>query len=724
MRNAKSRMDITFDSNAPTIVVKIPEYRHGYLDILNRGGTIRCITEITSDNIEDCKELIQMVTELRHLDGMKGGIALNESEYMTTTVLQEAKPLTEVIYSNTDELVAQGQYIFETLWKIAVPAVKRIKEIEEGRPAEYITKILSRSDGSLNEHKLGESLFNAKEIDMVSSAEGLSMGYNYFKFMTKEGEERIPREKCAIRLLVEASKDNIEMVKKYIDLGVEVRYLMQEPSLYFAVTSNDIMATIERMEMEDLAESLLYSNDPHYIERFKLIFERLWNDSKPADEIINFLEKDEEIPFIETIENSSKTISLIRGLIARANNEVLGIIPSYKALLRQVDIGIFDHLVKSSGGKQISVKILVTDKIESQDSNGIITIGKGKYRLFLRRKDSEDMNSADKTREFTINEMNNLTLKSVFSENIRPQMGMIIVDKCKSIVIEPKEADSDNALAHIGMASYSNSFQISKSYATMFESLWNYSKMYDLIEKSIERLKTHDRMQREFIDIIAHELRTPLQSILGLTEILKSRTKEKEIKDILVTINENGARLHRFVENVLTATKLEGYFSKIPRETFDLSSLLKEIVDLYKERFDNMKRSNVPNSKQIHFECKGFEKVCMVSAHKLHISMVVTNILENAISFIPLKQKGLITITVSQSGKDVIVHIKDNGEGIHPEILHRLFTKFASKSFYGSGLGLYNCRKIMHMYHGGIWAKNNPPNEKGATFSFRLPLRY
>lgn len=104
--------------------------------------------------------------------------------------------------------------------------------------------------------------------------------------------------------------------------------------------------------------------------------------------------------------------------------------------------------------------------------------------------------------------------------------------------------------------------------------------------------------------------------------------------------------------------------------------------------------------------------------------MVVTNILENAISFIPLKQKGLITITVSQSGKDVIVHIKDNGEGIHPEILHRLFTKFASKSFYGSGLGLYNCRKIMHMYHGGIWAKNNPPNEKGATFSFRLPLRY
>jgi two-component system, OmpR family, sensor histidine kinase VicK len=107
----------------------------------------------------------------------------------------------------------------------------------------------------------------------------------------------------------------------------------------------------------------------------------------------------------------------------------------------------------------------------------------------------------------------------------------------------------------------------------------------------------------------------------------------------------------------------------------------------------------------------------------MHISMVITNILENAINFIPIKQKGLISITALQKGKEVIVNIKDDGEGIHPEILHRLFTKFATKSFYGSGLGLYNCRKIIHMYHGGIWGRNNPPNEKGATFSFRLPLQ-
>ena len=73
-----------------------------------------------------------MVSELRHLEGLKGDIAVNESEYMATTVLQNAKPLTEVIYSNIDKVVAQGQYVFDTLWRNSIPAEKRFKEIEEG----------------------------------------------------------------------------------------------------------------------------------------------------------------------------------------------------------------------------------------------------------------------------------------------------------------------------------------------------------------------------------------------------------------------------------------------------------------------------------------------------------------------------------------------------------------------------------------------------------------
>lgn len=115
------------------------------------------------------------------MDGMKGGIAINESEYMATTVIKESKPLTEVIYSNAEEMVAQGQYIFDTLWKNAIPADKKIREIEEGKPVLYKTQLLNKSDGSLSESELGETLSNASEIDMVTSTEGLKMGYDFFK---------------------------------------------------------------------------------------------------------------------------------------------------------------------------------------------------------------------------------------------------------------------------------------------------------------------------------------------------------------------------------------------------------------------------------------------------------------------------------------------------------------------------------------------------------------
>lgn len=89
MENVKEKMDIYFDKNAPSIVVEIKEYRDGYLNIRNRGGKIRAFTEITKENVGNCKDLINLVDELRHLDGVRGGVAVSESEYMATTVLQE-----------------------------------------------------------------------------------------------------------------------------------------------------------------------------------------------------------------------------------------------------------------------------------------------------------------------------------------------------------------------------------------------------------------------------------------------------------------------------------------------------------------------------------------------------------------------------------------------------------------------------------------------------------
>ncbi|MFL6309711.1 MAG: hypothetical protein ACJ70T_06910 [Nitrososphaera sp.] len=97
MSDVKKKMDIYFDNRAPSIVINVDEYLNGYRDIKRRDGKIRLLTEITSENIEYCKQLMNTVDELRHLDGIKGGLAVSESEFMATTVLEESTPLTQVV---------------------------------------------------------------------------------------------------------------------------------------------------------------------------------------------------------------------------------------------------------------------------------------------------------------------------------------------------------------------------------------------------------------------------------------------------------------------------------------------------------------------------------------------------------------------------------------------------------------------------------------------------
>ena len=115
--------------------------------------------------------------ESRDLDGLKGGIAINESEYMATTVLQEAQPLTEVIYSNVDEVVAQGQYIFDTLWRHSTPAFKRIREIEYGiEPIK--TEVLESAEEIAD--KIYKIIEESKYLRTCSTIGGMQLSRKYY----------------------------------------------------------------------------------------------------------------------------------------------------------------------------------------------------------------------------------------------------------------------------------------------------------------------------------------------------------------------------------------------------------------------------------------------------------------------------------------------------------------------------------------------------------------
>jgi two-component system, OmpR family, sensor histidine kinase VicK len=288
----------------------------------------------------------------------------------------------------------------------------------------------------------------------------------------------------------------------------------------------------------------------------------------------------------------------------------------------------------------------------------------------------------------------------------------LIVDKKTSLAIEKIDDSKENFIDAIGLATYSNSKPTVSSYISIFEILWNQTKLY-------EELRNHDKMQQEFINIAAHELRTPAQSILGYAELAKRdpRYMEKYAQSFLEVMYRNAFRLHKLTKDILDVTRIEGHTLNLDKIRFNLKDLIKSLV-VYRLLED--REGQVEN----HID------TVFVQADRDRIAQVISNLLDNAIKF---THQGLVSIAVSikenkqgQQGEnqnEVVISIEDSGSGIDPEIFPRLFTKFSSKSFSGTGLGLYISKSIIEAHGGKIWAKNNNEQKKpGATFSFTLPL--
>lgn len=222
------------------------------------------------------------------------------------------------------------------------------------------------------------------------------------------------------------------------------------------------------------------------------------------------------------------------------------------------------------------------------------------------------------------------------------------------------------------------------------------------------QLERNERTQKEFINVAAHELRTPLQPILALAEVMRQKTTDPEMVQITDTIERNARRLLQLSSDILDAARIEGQGLGLKREYFELNdSLLRAVQEnLAQFQSKNVRLSFEPGAKSI------------VYADKMRISQVISNLLSNAAKF---TQEGTVRINATRSYNDVLVTINDSGSGIAEDLLPRLFTKFATKSEKGTGLGLYISKNIIEAHGGVIWAQNNLDG-KGATFGFTLPL--
>ena len=237
-----------------------------------------------------------------------------------------------------------------------------------------------------------------------------------------------------------------------------------------------------------------------------------------------------------------------------------------------------------------------------------------------------------------------------------------------------------------------------------------------LLASANKQLEIHDNMQKEFINVAAHELRTPIMPILGEAELIENDISDNEFasvsKEQISSIIRNAKRLDRLAADILDVTNIEGKSLKLNKSTFDIDEILSELVTEYSRHIEN----DQAKSKMVKIL---YEPIHVkIFADRYRITQVISNIINNSIKF---TEQGSISIEGATGNNELTIKITDTGKGIDKEIVNRLFDKFVSRSEQGTGLGLFISKNIMESHGGTITGINNE-NGTGATFVFTLPL--
>ena len=297
--------------------------------------------------------------------------------------------------------------------------------------------------------------------------------------------------------------------------------------------------------------------------------------------------------------------------------------------------------------------------------------------------------------------------------------GLFVVDSAKLLRFELKDPKAEEFSKAIGFVVYSNSKVSVNSSKSVFELIWNEHIQYEKLLE-YERQKEADKIKNEFINLAAHELRTPIQPILGLSQIMRStKISIDEHDKFLDAIISNAKRLQRLANDILDATQIESHLLKLDKKWLNLGEIISDVVQGYKHQIEKGHENN--NNLKLVYE---YNKDGTITLHadRNKISQVISNLLSNAIKF--TKEEGTILVKAEKNKYDeVIVTVKDTGTGIDPEIFPRLFSMFVSKSYEDTGLGLFISKSIVEAHGGRIWAENNSGGKKGASFSFTIPIK-
>ncbi|HEU4824516.1 MAG TPA: HAMP domain-containing sensor histidine kinase [Nitrososphaeraceae archaeon] len=467
--------------------------------------------------------------------------------------------------------------------------------------------------------------------------------------------------------------------------------------------------------------------------------------------------KNEKLEVVSLIKDSIEVQKLIVQLIKSAQEDIALAVPT-----TATDIFFSSQAQETSSyttSSSFSCSVffqLIKDLALDNKKLNVRIVTNAKRLKKERGQDTQDILSNLRQNE----DLPNIHVKYIEQDysSLNENMVILVVGRSASLAIELEEKDErqqegrgeleykrGSSYKMIKLATYSNNKSTVLSYISIFESLWKEIELNEKITAILEEIKRRENIERDFISMAAHELRTPIQPVLGLAQILQSKKVDtKEQEELLSVIIRNARRLNILTENLLDLAKIESKTLNLQKETFSIPEMIFDAISDMKSQLSSHQVTvnieyNDGSAKDIQEDIindisgkimdRGGDAF-LVEADKTRIMQVISNLLANAIKF---TEKGKIVIGLhnpnaasqkeegGQAGeREVIVSFKDSGTGIDPEMKDKLFEKFATKSDKGTGLGLFICKNIIEAHGGRIWAKNNPEG-KGATFAFSLP---
>lgn len=493
----------------------------------------------------------------------------------------------------------------------------------------------------------------------------------------------------SVRILADITKQSsvIEAITQLLIAGVQIRHfpyarakrcvVFDNTIAYFSIADAPILEPSER-EVPDGEDIWMVSTDADIIEITKKRFEKDWVGATDAQLWISKLKEDRVEEETLVVRDNQKAMELYKSIAETTKKEALWILPSARSVLRVKRAGIFDILV-SAATKGASVRV-----------------------LFPRNSDNSKL----------ISNFENLTPTLEIRESEPGPTTLLIVDRRLMFTSEMRDDDTDDILQAINNSVYSSSISTIQSHLALFEALWQQKEIN-------EKLIAADEIKQDFINIAAHELRTPIVPILlaieSLQEDIESGDK-KELMDKAKIIARNARRMRTLLHNILDATRVENKSFTLNWMKYDVAKFIQTVIsdERFKLSFDSPVSIEFQNKLPAEFKSY-FDKD--------RLGQVLSNLIDNAIKFTSAG-KVTVTATLNEGEHELIsITVKDSGTGIDPAVMDKLFTKFTTKSTNksGTGLGLYISKAIVEAHGGTITAKND--KDGGASFIVSIPCR-